>query len=71
MRKHLSQVPHPPPIKSTTFAHGMRDPKKHPANLKHIEIVIQEPTVKPKHLLFFVGFGLKFQGVECPFHSLG
>lgn len=24
-----------------------------------------------KHLLFFAGFGLKFQGVERPFHSLG
>lgn len=24
-----------------------------------------------KHLLFFVGFGLKFQGVEGPFHGLG
>lgn len=28
-------------------------------------------TLWPKHLLFFAGFGLKFQSAECPFHSLG
>lgn len=28
-------------------------------------------TIWLKHLLFFAGFGLKFQGVECSFHSLG
>lgn len=28
-------------------------------------------TTWSKHLLFFAGLGLEFQGVECPFHSLG
>lgn len=34
-------------------------------------LALQGRDERCKHLLFFAGFGLKFQGVECPFHGLG
>lgn len=49
---------------------GFRAPKKHPARVwwtcEHLGY-----SLWPKHLLFFAGFGLKFQSAEGPFHSLG
>jgi hypothetical protein len=36
-----------------------------------LRTTLRVQDIKPKHLLFFAGFRLKFQGVECPFHSLG
>lgn len=57
MRNHLSQAP--PPVKSQEALHESE------ARGDYLD------SAKSKHLLFFVGFGLEFQGVECPFHSLG
>lgn len=69
--KHLSQAPCP--IKSTTFAHGMRDQHtlslEHPMSREHIETV--SVPLSPSTYSFLWALGLNFRVLNAPSTAFG